>query len=94
MPPVITHVSRICAVVSATGINTQRRTCITSVLPSGQVHVPSAIVIGPPRPWVNQCVSKMVPDSQMMFALVSSLAVNVPFAGQGEFGVWRPAVPS
>src|SRR5262249_58454776 len=39
VPPVITHVSKISAAVPVLRINTQRRTCIVSVLPSGQVHV-------------------------------------------------------
>lgn len=59
---------------------------MTSVLPSEQVYVRSAIVMGPLRPCVNQCVSKIVPDPQMRFAVVSSFAVNVPLARQGEFG--------
>jgi hypothetical protein len=82
------------AVVAVLGMNTQRRTCITSVLPSGQVHVRSAIVIGPLWPCVNQNVSEIVPDAQITLAVIPSLAVNVPGDVHGSLAVTLQGGPT
>jgi hypothetical protein len=79
--------------VSVIGMYTWRRMCITSVLPSGQVHVRSAIVTGPLRPCGNQNVSEIVPDAQITLAVVSSLAVNVPGDVHGSLAVTLQGAP-